>query len=72
MADLLPDEEVARQIGISKKRLQNLRSLDRGDHLGRVPAWVDAPGTAWRPRVRGTTQESVDAWIDKNTTGIAA
>lgn len=72
MADLLPDEEVARQLNISKKRLQNLRGLDRGDGLGRIPSWVDAPGTAWRPRVRGTRQSAIDAWMDRHETKGAA
>lgn len=72
MTRLLSDREVADQINMSVKQLQNLRSLDRGDNLGRIPAWVDQPGDAWRKRVRGTTQESVDAWIARNTVGRPA
>lgn len=71
MTRLLSDREVADQINMSVKQLQNLRSLDRGDNLGRIPAWVDQPGMR-RKRVRGTTQESVDAWIARNTVGRPA
>lgn len=68
MSDLLPDEEVARQLNISKKRLQNLRTLERGEAHDLIPAWVES-GTSWRPRVRGTTQEAIDAWKERNTRG---
>lgn len=68
MSDLLPDEEVARQLNISKKRLQNLRTLERGFSHDLIPEWVEA-GTSWRPRVRGTTQEAIDAWAERNTRG---
>lgn len=71
MSDLLPDEEVARQLNISKKRLQNLRTLERGESHDLIPEWVET-GTSWRPRVRGTTQEAVDAWTERNTRGGAA
>lgn len=67
MKRLLVDQEVADLIGITKKRLQALRTLDRGEWRDRVPAWIEA-GESWRPRVRGTRPEAVTAWINRHET----
>ncbi|WCE39160.1 hypothetical protein PGC08_14295 [Brevibacterium sp. BDJS002] len=71
MAALLNDQQVAEQIGCSKSQLQSERALDRGDGGDRVPAWIEV-GDSWRPRVRGTRQAEVDAWLDRHTRRAAA
>lgn len=70
MNKLLTDAEVAAQIGFTKGTVASKRSQDRGQNLDRIPKWVDTPGLK-RPRVRGTTQAQVDAWLARNQVGAA-
>jgi len=71
MNKLLTDQEVADLLGITTKRLQALRTLDRGEWRDRVPAWIEV-GESWRPRVRGTRPEAVEEWMKRHETKGAA
>ena len=71
MNKLLTDDEVAERINMSKKRLQNLRGEQRGLDMDQIPAWVEV-GNSWRPRVLGTRESEVNAWLDRHTRGKVA
>ena len=76
MSRLLKDHEVAARIGKSKQWLEQARYRERGNlNAGRpcedlLPRWVDVPG-AKRPRVLGTPEHEVEAWIARHTVGQA-